>query len=96
MAYTLRIEPNGTAFAAEPGQSILGAADAALQVIPASCRNGTCRTCICHLLQGQAHCLIEWPGLSAEEKAAGCVLPCVYTATSDGVIKVGLPVEPAP
>jgi hypothetical protein len=32
---------------------------------------------------GQAHYRIEWPGLLAEEKAEGWVLPCVAQASSD-------------
>jgi len=44
---------------------------------PSSCRNGTCRTCVGRLKSGSVHYEIEWPGLSAEDKEAGCVLPCV-------------------
>jgi ferredoxin len=35
------------------------------------------------LLQGEISYLIEWPGLSAEEKAEGWILPCVAQARSD-------------
>ena len=31
---------------------------------------------------------IEWPGLSPEEKAAGCILPCVALPTSAVVMVV--------
>lgn len=50
---------------------------------PSSCRNGNCRTCIGQLTQGQVRYDIEWPGLSAEEKAEGYVLPCVAYPCSD-------------
>lgn len=50
---------------------------------PSSCRNGTCRTCIGQLTQGSVHYKIDWPGLTAEEKAQGCVLPCVAYPDSD-------------
>jgi ferredoxin len=50
---------------------------------PSSCRNGTCRTCLGQLTRGQVRYQIEWPGLSAEEQAAGCVLPCVAYPCSD-------------
>ena len=56
---------------------------------PSSCRNGTCRTCIGHLEQGQVRYDIEWPGLSAEEKAEGCVLPCVAFPCSDLTLRKG-------
>ena len=58
---------------------------------PSSCRNGTCRTCIGHLREGSVRYAIEWPGLSAEELAAGCVLPCVAHPTSDLVLQAGEP-----
>lgn len=48
-----------------------------------SCRNGTCRACRCLLLEGEVHYLIEWPGLSIEEKAEGWILPCVAQPRSD-------------
>jgi len=50
---------------------------------PASCRNGTCRRCIGRLTRGQVVYDIEWPGLLPEEKAGGCVLPCVARPLSD-------------
>ncbi|WP_365713268.1 hypothetical protein [Piscinibacter sp.] len=38
------------------------------------------------MLQGRVHHRIEWPGLSADEKAEGWVLPCVAVADSDVVL----------
>ncbi len=52
-----------------------------------SCRAGTCRACMRRLLSGQVEYLIEWPGLSAEEKAEGWFLPCVARPNSDLVIE---------
>ena len=53
---------------------------------PSSCRNGTCRTCIGQLAQGEVRYEIDWPGLSAEEMAQGCLLPCIAYPCSDVVI----------
>jgi ferredoxin len=50
---------------------------------PSSCRNGSCRTCIAQLSSGQVRYEMEWPGLSAEEKQQGCILPCVAYPCSD-------------
>jgi ferredoxin len=50
---------------------------------PSSCRNGTCRTCIGQLDDGEVHYHIEWPGLSAQEKTEGYVLPCVAFPRTD-------------
>ncbi|MGS5086449.1 2Fe-2S iron-sulfur cluster-binding protein [Hydrogenophaga sp. A37] len=53
---------------------------------PASCRNGTCRACIGQLVSGTVRYSVAWPGLLPEEKAKGCVLPCVASPTSDVVL----------
>jgi len=53
---------------------------------PSSCRNGTCRTCIGQLVSGEVRYQIEWPGLSTDEKLAGCILPCVAFPCSDVVL----------
>jgi ferredoxin len=54
---------------------------------PSSCRNGTCRTCFSKLDGGEVRYEIEWPGLSAEEKDEGYVLPCVAFPCSDVVLR---------
>ncbi|HJV51071.1 MAG TPA: 2Fe-2S iron-sulfur cluster-binding protein, partial [Noviherbaspirillum sp.] len=54
--------------------------------LPSSCRNGTCRACMCRMTSGQVRYRIAWPGLLPEEKAQGFILPCVAYAASDLVI----------
>ena len=81
--FQVLVENKGLGFAVLPGQTILAAAEAAGIDMPNSCRNGTCRTCLCRLNAGQVGYLIDWPGLSAEEKAAGAILPCVAVPLSD-------------
>jgi len=81
-ALRVRVEPMGVEFMARPGESLLLAARHAGVVLPSSCRNGTCRACLCELREGQVAYLVDWPGLSAEEKQEGCVLPCVAVARS--------------
>ena len=56
---------------------------------PSSCRNGTCRTCLGLMLSGTVRYDIEWLGLSAEEKAEGCVLPCVAYPCGDITLQRG-------
>nr|WP_281385252.1 2Fe-2S iron-sulfur cluster-binding protein [Roseateles oligotrophus] len=70
-------------FEAQGSQSLLQAALAQGVALPSSCRNGTCRACICRLTAGRIAYRIEWPGLSREEKAEGWILPCVAEARSD-------------
>lgn len=81
------IEPAGLVFPAAPGQSLREAAAAAGIVLPTSCRNGTCRVCRIRVLQGRVAYRVQWPGVSAEEKAAGWTLPCVAIACTDLVIE---------
>nr|WP_233252167.1 2Fe-2S iron-sulfur cluster-binding protein [Limnohabitans sp. 2KL-17] len=78
--------PAGLQYDVEGDLSLLEAAEMSRVQLPSSCRNGTCRTCICRLLSGQVTYTIEWPGLSAEEKAEGLVLPCVARPLSDVVL----------
>jgi len=84
--FSARFAPGGPAFTAPAGRSLLQAAAQAGIDLPSSCRNGTCRTCICRLVSGQVAYAIEWPGLLPEEKAEGWILPCVACPQSDVVL----------
>ena len=84
--FMARFEPGGAAFPVPADGSLLQAAERAGVALPSSCRNGTCRTCMCRLMSGKVRYLIEWPGLLAEEKAEGWILPCIARAQSDVVL----------
>ena len=86
--FIVTVLPAGWTCTSAPPVSVLASAQAAGIVLPSSCRNGTCRTCLCQLVQGTVRYLIEWPGLSAEEKREGWVLPCVAVALSDLALTV--------
>lgn len=75
--------PSGWQFDASEQLSLMEAARAAGIVLPASCRNGSCRTCIARLREGSIRHRIEWPGITPEEKREGWILPCVAVAQSD-------------
>ena len=96
--FTVRIEPSGTRFQASARTPLLQSAREAGWELPSSCRNGTCRACMCRLVSGRVSYRIEWPGLSAEEKAEGFILPCVALPTADLVLvaakAIGLPAIP--
>ncbi|CAB3785167.1 2Fe-2S iron-sulfur cluster-binding protein [Pararobbsia alpina] len=85
--FTVVIEPAGWTFTAPADVPILQAAREAGFVLPSSCRNGTCRACLCPVKSGQTAYTIEWPGVSADEKTEGLILPCVSVARSDLVIE---------
>lgn len=78
-----RLLPAGQAFVVAEGQTVLAAAEAAGLALPSSCRNGSCRTCLCRLVSGAVRHTVAWPGLSLEEKREGYFLPCVALAQSD-------------
>jgi ferredoxin len=84
----VRLAPSGLVFDAEADTTLLKAAEDAGIELPSSCRNGTCRTCICRRLSGETRHTIEWPGLSADEKDEGWILPCVAQALSDVSLEV--------
>ena len=81
-AYPVLVQPSGLRFDAEAGTPLLLAAQAAGIKLPSSCRNGTCRACMCLMLEGAVVYGIEWPGLSRDEKEEGWILPCVAQAVS--------------
>ncbi|WP_341912789.1 2Fe-2S iron-sulfur cluster-binding protein [Polaromonas sp. YR568] len=84
--FQARLGAAGPPFAAPADQPLLQSALQAGIVLESSCRNGTCRSCICRLASGRVVYRIAWPGLSAEEKADGYILPCVAYPVSDLVI----------
>jgi ferredoxin len=89
--FTVVVMPAGQTFAASAEQTLLQSVEQATNLellIDSSCRNGTCRTCICQLLKGQVAYRIAWPGLSIDEKRDGFVLPCVAYPLSNVVIQL--------
>lgn len=84
--YSARLLPEGQSFDAAAGTPLLQSALQAGIFLESSCRNGTCRSCICRLASGKVSYRIAWPGLSAEEKAEGWILPCVAYPASDVVL----------
>lgn len=80
--FRVRVMPGDWLFDAAANTTVLKAAEQAGVIFPSSCRNGTCRTCLTHAPEGTVRYAIEWPGLSAEEKQQGWILPCVAYATS--------------
>jgi ferredoxin len=95
-SYTMTIAPLNRCIQVSPDSTLLQSAREAGIRLPNSCRNGTCRACLCRLSEGSITYRIEWPGVSREEKAEGWVLPCVAYPTSDLVLEApaARPCEP--
>ena len=85
--FQVTLLPLDLRFAARADESLLKAGLKAMAPVRSSCRNGTCRTCLCRLESGEIVYEIEWPGLTREEKAEGWVLPCVARPLSDVVLR---------
>ena len=88
--FTVTVLPLGASVAIGASTTLLHALEAADIDMPSSCRNGTCRTCLCRLRAGEVAYTIEWPGLSLDERRDGHILPCVALARADLVLDVPL------
>jgi len=86
ISFRVTVESTGLEFEAPSSLTLLEAAALANVRLLSSCRNGTCRTCMCRMVSGRVRYRIEWPGLSAEEKTEGYILPCVAYPEADLVI----------
>ncbi|VCU68124.1 Ferredoxin-1 [Pigmentiphaga humi] len=80
--HAVTLLPQQWTFTAGDQESLVAAARRAGIRLPTICRNGTCRTCFSRLESGSVRYLVERPGLSAQEKAEGFILPCVAVATA--------------
>lgn len=85
--FTGHVEPDGVQFDAWTDRPLLQSLEEGGVNWPSSCRNGSCRTCLATLAAGEVRYAVEWPGLSAEEKAEGCVLPCVAHPLGDVMLR---------
>lgn len=85
-AYKIRLLAPPALFDARDGESLLEAAHRAGVPLQSSCRNGTCRTCMCKLVAGRVDYRVPWPGLTPHEREEGWVLPCVALPASDLVL----------
>ena len=83
--FQLRTAPSGQAFTAEPGQTLLEAAEQSGVAIPSLCRAGVCGTCRTRVLEGDVDCTSEL--LDEDDRRSGYVLACVSSAQSDCVIE---------
>jgi ferredoxin len=86
MTFQITFVPAGLACTSDGATSVLQSAEAAAISLPSSCRNGTCRTCLCRMQSGSVRYLVDWPGLSLDEKRDGDILTCVAVPLSDLVL----------
>ena len=88
MSYRIAIPAAQAEFSAEPGETLLAAAQRANVALPHDCQSGGCGTCRIRLLAG-AVSYEDFPfGLTPEEEAEGYALACQGRPTDDLVIEV--------
>lgn len=98
----LTVMPSGREVSASRRMTLLNAAFQGGIDLPSSCRNGTCRACLCRLVSGTVHYRVDWPGVTKDEQAEGWILPCIAYPTGDVTIDqpgmretADIPVRPA-
>ncbi len=84
--WQVRLGEGGMPLAVPADRTLLAAAEAAGWPWPSSCRNGSCRSCLQRLAAGTVRYTVDWPGLLAEERREGWILPCVACPASDLVV----------
>jgi CDP-4-dehydro-6-deoxyglucose reductase len=85
---TIRIASTGREFTARGDETILTAALRQGIVLPYSCRNGTCASCKCRLVEGEIHYPYNPPAaLDSDEIHDGQMLSCQAVAQGDVVIE---------
>ena len=90
MAHEITLMPSGHRFTVDEATPLLTAGLAAGNLLPYSCRQGSCGTCRGHIVEGLVDYGDVMPAyLTAEGRAAGEVLLCQATARSNLTIEVG-------
>ena len=88
MTFQITVAPSGRAFSAHPDETILAAGIRQGISLPYGCKDGACGSCKCKKVSGSVvHGEHQAKALSAEEEAAGFVLTCCATASSDLVLE---------
>lgn len=79
---------SGRRFNAEPGSTLLAAAQAAGINLPYSCKTGRCNSCRCQVVSGASTVISAELGLTDDERSAGWILSCCRAAEGDLVLDV--------
>lgn len=86
--FSVLVQPSGRAFSVEPAETLLAGGIRQGVGLPYGCKDGACGSCKCKKISGTVvHGTHQDKALSAAEEAAGMVLTCCATATSDLVLE---------
>ena len=88
MTFTISVQPSGRAFLAQSNETMLTAAIRQGVALPYGCKDGACGSCKCKKLSGTVvHAVFQPKAMTTEEEAAGLVLTCRATPTSDVMLE---------
>jgi CDP-4-dehydro-6-deoxyglucose reductase, E3 len=88
MSFTVSVEPSGRVFSVKPDETILAAGISQGIGLPYGCKDGACGSCKCKKISGTVtHGAHQSKALTVDEEAAGFVLTCCATPTSDVVLE---------
>ena len=86
--FSVLVQPSGRAFSVEASETLLAGGIRQGVGLPYGCKDGACGSCKCKKISGTVvHGNHQEKALSAAEEAAGMVLTCCATATSDLVLE---------
>jgi len=86
--FSVLVQPSGRAFSVEASETLLAGGIRQGVGLPYGCKDGACGSCKCKKISGTVvHGNHQDKALSAAEEAAGMVLTCCATATSDLVLE---------
>lgn len=86
--FSVLVQPSGRAFSVEATETLLAGGIRQGIGLPYGCKDGACGSCKCKKISGTVvHGTHQDKALSAAEEAAGMVLTCCATATSDLVLE---------
>jgi len=86
--FSVLVQPSGRTFSVEPSETLLAGGIRQGVGLPYGCKDGACGSCKCKKISGTVvHGNHQDKALSAAEEAAGMVLTCCATATSDLVLE---------
>ncbi len=88
MPFTVTLQPSGRNFQVDSDEAVLQAAIRQGVGLPYGCKDGACGSCKSRLLDGRViHGAHQHKALSADEEAAGFILPCCAAPQTDLVIE---------
>ncbi len=103
MPFSVTLEPSQICFDVADGNTILEGALVSNKTIAYSCKDGSCGTCKCKLIDGDVCGLDNHKGLTQKEKKSGYILTCQakpksnlliqldYLKELDGIVELTLP-----